>query len=127
MRQFWLDVCFKAVATGLVDGCFSDSSEVGSHGTTGALNRTANATYEAGKVTTMAEATKRFGGEAGKPYPADATGTLVGKFPGQLGINAIQIEMFTNSESELLVLMDGVSKGYLVQAHVAVKNLPVVS
>ena len=42
VRSFWLDVCFKAVATGLVDGCFSDSSEVGSHGTESALNRTAS-------------------------------------------------------------------------------------
>merc|ERR1719473_987555 len=94
VRQFWLDVCFKAVSTGLVDGCFSDSSEVGSHGTGTALNATANLTYEAGKIATMTEATKRFGGVAGQPYPVDATGTLIGKEPYQQGINALQIEMF---------------------------------
>lgn len=127
VRAFWLDTCFKAVATGLVDGCFSDSSEVGSHNTGRALNRTYNVSYEAGKVTTMAEATKRFGGAAGKPYPQNATGTLVGKFPDQQGVNAIQIEMFNSSEKELLVLMAGVAKGYLVQAHVSVNNLPVTN
>ena len=31
-------------------------------------------THIRGQVMTMTEATKRFGGEAGKPYPADATG-----------------------------------------------------
>lgn len=127
VREFWLNVCFKAVATGMVDGCFSDSSEIGSHGTGDALNRTANATYEAGKVLTMTEATKRFGGVAGQPYPHDATGTLIGKFPNQQGINALQIEMFTNNEKELEVLMDAVSRGYLVQAHVAVTNLNVTN
>ena len=127
VREFWLDACFKAVATGLVDGCFSDSSEVGSHKTGSAMNRTFNASYEAGKVTTMTEATGRFGGVAGKPYPADAAGTLVGKFPSQLGVNAIQIEMFNSSEAELEVLMAGVAKGYLVQAHVSVNNLPVTN
>ena len=127
VRDFWLNVCFKAVATGLVDGCFSDSSEVGSHGVGAALDKAANATYEAGKVATMTEATKRFGGVAGQPYPDDATGTLIGKFPYQEGINALQIEMFTNSEKELAVLMDAVSRGYLVQAHVAVSNLNVTN
>jgi hypothetical protein len=127
VREFWLDVCFKAVATGLVDGCFSDSSEVGSHGTGTALNKVANASYEAGKVLTMTEATKRFGGVAGQPYTNDVTGTLIGKFPNQQGINALQIEMFTNSEKELAVLMDAVSRGYLVQAHVAVSNLNVTN
>ena len=115
------------LATGVVDGCFSDSSEVGSHNTGRALNRTYNLSFEAGKVTTMAEATKRFGGAAGKPYPQNATGTLVGKFPDQQGVNAIQIEMFNSSEKELLVLMAGVAKGYLVQAHVSVNNLPVTN
>jgi hypothetical protein len=105
VRQFWLDACFKAVATGLVDGCFSDSSEIGSHSTASALNATANRTYEAGKVLTMTEATARFGGVAGQPYPASANGTLVGKFPNQLGINALQIEMFDNTEAELEVFL----------------------
>ena len=127
VRQFWLDACFKAVATGLVDGCFSDSSEIGSHSTASALNATANRTYEAGKVLTMTEATARFGGVAGQPYPASANGTLVGKFPNQLGINALQIEMFDNTEAELEVLMDAVKRGYLVQAHVGVKNLNVTN
>jgi hypothetical protein len=127
VRDFWLNVCFKAVSTGLVDGCFSDSSQVGSHGVGTALDKAANATYEAGKVATMTEATKRFGGVAGQPYPADATGTLIGKYPYQQGINALQIEMFTNSEKELAVLMDAVSRGYLVQAHVAVTNLNVTN
>ena len=107
--------------------CFSDSSEVGSHRTGTALNKVANASYEAGKVLTMTEATKRFGGVAGQPYTDDMTGTLIGKFPNQQGINALQIEMFTNSEKELAVLMDAVSRGYLVQAHVAVSNLNVTN
>lgn len=128
VRNFWLNACFKAVATGLVDGCFSDSSEVGSHKTGSALNKTANASYESGKVATMTEATARFGGTAGQRYnSAGVNGTLIGKFPNQQGINALQIEMFTNSEAELKVLMDAVSRGYLVQAHVAVTNLDVTN
>ena len=35
--------------------------------------------------------------------------------------------MFTNSEAELTVLLDAVSRGYLVQAHVAVTNLDVTN
>ena len=77
VREFWLDVCFKAVATGLVDGCFSDSSEVGSHKTGTALNASANATYEAGKAATMAEATRRFGGTPGRCVAALAASALV--------------------------------------------------
>lgn len=115
VRDFWLGVCFRAVATGVVDGCFSDSSEVraalvpapppatmavvkvgtergggamfsqvGSHKTGAALNRSTNASYEAGKVTTMAQATAHFGGTAGTPYPPGANGTLIGKFPNQV-------------------------------------------
>jgi len=50
VRDFWLDICTKAVASGVVDGCFSDSSEVGSHGTNKFLNASYSKAYEVGKV-----------------------------------------------------------------------------
>jgi len=124
-RDFWIDACFRAVASGVIDGCFSDSSNVGTHGIGFYLNASYNAAFEAGKVATMAEATKRFGGAAGKPYSSTSTGTLIGKKSDQQGINAYHIEMFTSSEEWILELMAGVKQGYLVQAHVAVTNLPV--
>ena len=122
VRSFWLATCFRAVETGLVDGCFSDSSEVGSHGTTKFLNESYNNAYEAGKVLTMATATARFGGAAGQAYPRDATGVLIGKKPDQQGINALQIEFFEPSQAGIQELMQGVDKGYLVQAHAGVNS-----
>ena len=38
VRRFWSGVCLKAVATGSVDGCFSDSSEPDTHGISHHLN-----------------------------------------------------------------------------------------
>lgn len=35
---------------------------------------------------------------------------LIGKKPDQLGINALQIEMFSHNENSIVELMDGVSK-----------------
>jgi len=120
VRSFWQGVCYAAVASGVVDGCFSDSSQPDSHGTAKRLNATDRAAYEAGKVQTMSEVTAHFGGAAGAPYPASASGVLIGKKPDQAGINAFQIEMFRADESQIVVLQQGVAQGYLVQAHVAV-------
>lgn len=116
LREYWAGVCMNATATGLVDGCFSDSSDPGTHGTVHHLSVAANARFEAGKVMTMSNLTTFFGGEAGKPY-AGSHGLLIGKTPDQAGINAAQIEMFSPSEESIEELMDGVEKGYLMQAH----------
>ena len=120
VRAFWKGVCENAVASGFVDGCFSDSSQPDSNGTGKHLNETDHAAFEAGKVRTMSELTARFGGQAGQPYPSDASGVLIGKKPDQEGINAFQIEMFRADESQIEVLQQGVAQGYLVQAHIAV-------
>lgn len=116
MREYWKAVCINATKTGFVDGCFSDSSQPGSHKTSKYLNSTDNAAFEAGKVQTMTEMTAHFGVTAGAPY-AGSTGVLIGKKPDQKGINAFQIEMFQPDEASIQVLMQGVSQGYLVQAH----------
>jgi hypothetical protein len=75
VRKFWKDVCYNATASGFVDGCFSDSSQPGTHGTSSHLNASANAAFEAGKIQTMSEVVTKFGGQAGKPY-GDSTGEL---------------------------------------------------
>ena len=116
VRAFWQSVCASAVASGVVDGCFSDSSQPGSHATAKHLNMSYNAQFESGKVTTMANVTATFGGRAGAPY-AGSTGVLIGKKPDQQGINAFQIEFFDNSEASIVELLAGVAKGYLVEAH----------
>ena len=75
--------------------------------------------FESGKVQTMAEVTAAFGGAAGRPYPDNATGVLIGKKPDQRGINAFQIEMFKADEGSILELMAGVeqvSAGSLLRA-----------
>lgn len=126
VRNFWLKVCATAVASGYVDGCFSDSSEVGSHRTGSFLNASYQNLFEAGKVATMSNVTALFGGVAGEAYPDSATGTLIGKKSYQQGINAYQIEFFAPSEDMIQELMAGVAKGYLVQAHVGV-NEPVTT
>merc|ERR1712083_1144951 len=41
VRSFWQATCRKAVQTGVVDGCFSDSSQPGTHKTETQLNKTA--------------------------------------------------------------------------------------
>merc|ERR1712091_551221 len=89
-RDFWKSVCFDATQSGFVDGCFSDSSQPGSHGTSKYLNASDNAIFEKGKIQTMTEVTAAFGGLAGHPYPPNATGLLIGKKPDQEGINAFQ-------------------------------------
>lgn len=76
MLQFWTDVCLKAVATGVVDGCFSDSSQPETHGTAKHLNASYNTEFEAGKVLTMSGLTSHFNGSPGKPYTG-STGTLL--------------------------------------------------
>merc|ERR1719454_1510105 len=50
VRDFWRDTCLEQVASGYVDGCFSDSSQTGSHRTDEALNSTDRSAFEAGKV-----------------------------------------------------------------------------
>lgn len=121
VQTFWKDTCLNATKTGFVDGCFSDSSQPGSHGTGKALNDSAQIVYEAGKVKTMSEVTAAFGGEAGKPF-AGSTGVLIGKKSDQEGINAYQIEFFEPNDGSITELMAGVSKGYFVQAHTGVGN-----
>merc|ERR1712080_84731 len=103
VQKFWTSVCLDAVATGFVDGCFSDSSQPGSHGTSKFLNQTDNAAFESGKVNMMTEIIKHFGGIAGKPYQGN--GVIIGKKPDQKGINAFQIEFFEATESAIKVLM----------------------
>jgi hypothetical protein len=104
VREFWKGVCYNATATGFVDGCFSDSSQPMTHGTSSHLNVTDEAKYEAGKVQTMTEIVAKFGGQAGKPY-GDSTGLLIGKKPDQKGINAYQIEQFGPSEKSITELV----------------------
>jgi hypothetical protein len=116
VRSFWQGVCAAAVASGVVDGCFSDSSQPGSHGTSRHLNASYNALYEAGKVATMSNITAKFGGNPGKPYDG-STGVLIGKKPDQQGINAYQIEFFKNDEGSIQELIAGAQKGWLVEAH----------
>jgi hypothetical protein len=152
VRKFWKGVCTNATASGVVDGCFSDSSCNATHKTSTHLNASMNDAFEAGKVQTMSEVTADFGGEAGKPYKG-STGVLLAKKSYQqggcrcrcstlhcvcayslsafvclrflyflLGINAYQIEFFEASEASILELKAGVDKGWLVQAHVGVKD-----
>jgi len=122
VRDFWRDTCLAAVKTGYVDGCFSDSSDVGTHKTGTVLNATANATFEQGKVTTMSEVTAAFGGQPGKPFEG-STGVLVGKRSYQEGINAYQIEFFEPDEASIQELQAGAAKGWLIEAHVGVDNM----
>tara|TARA_B110000208_G_scaffold49444_1_gene65286 strand:+ start:305 stop:1327 length:1023 start_codon:yes stop_codon:yes gene_type:complete len=91
MQDYWIEVCLNATKTPFVDGCFSDSSQPGSHKTGNYLNKKDEAAYEAGKVATMSKVTAAFGGKAGKPYTG-STGVLIGKKSYQDGINAYQIE-----------------------------------
>ena len=91
MQDYWIEVCLNATKTPFVDGCFSDSSQPGSHKTGNYLNKKDEAAYEAGKVATMSKVTAAFGGKAGKPYTG-STGVLIGKKSDQDGINAYQIE-----------------------------------
>ena len=116
VRAWWGGVCATAVASGVVDGCFSDSSQPGSHGTGKHLNASGNALYEKGKVETMSAVTKKFEGTAGKPFKG-STGVLIGKKPDQQGINAFQIEFFGPSEASIHELQAGVKQGYLIEAH----------
>ena len=51
---------------------------------------------------------------AGAPF-AGSNGVLIAKKPNQSGINAVQIEFFTPDEAGLAEMMDGVSRGYLMQ------------
>eukprot|EP00927_Polykrikos_kofoidii_P046470 TRINITY_DN40705_c0_g1_i1.p1 TRINITY_DN40705_c0_g1~~TRINITY_DN40705_c0_g1_i1.p1 ORF type:complete len:475 (+),score=90.50 TRINITY_DN40705_c0_g1_i1:61-1425(+) len=121
VRQWWQDTCMQAVASGFVDGCFSDSSGPGSHGTNMALNATDKATFEAGKVATMAAVTAALGGQAGQPFEG-SSGLLIGKVSSQLGINAFMIEMFHADAASIVELQAGATQGYLVQAHVSVND-----
>jgi hypothetical protein len=84
LREFWKEVCSNATASGVVDGCFSDSSCNGTHGTSKHLNASTNAAFEAGKVQTMAEVTSMFGGQAGKAFKG-SDGVLIGKKSYQQG------------------------------------------
>jgi len=118
VQSWWEGVCVNATRTGVVDGCFSDSSTPGgSHGTPKVLNATDQEAFEAGKVKTMTSVTAALGGTAGQPF-AGSTGVLIGKKSDQKGINAFQIEMFEASNASIVELMSGVEQGYLVQAHV---------
>lgn len=119
VRDWWQNVCMTAVASGFVDGCFSDSSREGTHRTDKALNDTDKAAFEAGKVATMTSLTKAFGGTAGQSYKG-STGVLIGKTSYQEGINAYQIEFFGPQQSAIQELQAGAAKGWLVQAHVGV-------
>lgn len=121
VRDFWHDTCLGAVKTGYVDGCFSDSSQVGTHRTSTVLNATDNATFEQGKVTTMSEVTAAFGGRAGQPFNG-STGVLIGKKSYQEGINSYQIEFFHPDEASIIELQAGASKGWLIEAHVGVND-----
>jgi len=123
VRNFWISACVNATKSGVVDGCFSDSSEVASHKTATALNASSNAAFEAGKVQTSAALTTFFGGTGGQPFTPASSGVLIAKKPNQTGINAFQIEFFDNSEAAILELMAGVDQGYLVQAHVGISNV----
>lgn len=120
-RQYWVSACINATKTGVVDGCFSDSSEVDSHKTAHYLNEKDHAAFEFGKVQSMSTLTAYFGGKAGEPY-AGSDGVLIAKKPNQSGINAVQIEFFTPDEAGIAELMDGVSRGYLMQAHAGVND-----
>jgi hypothetical protein len=75
VREFWKTVCINATKSGVVDGCFSDSSQPGTHKISNFLNATDNAAFEAGKVQTMSEMTAVFGGKAGEAY-GDSTGII---------------------------------------------------
>merc|ERR1712124_125265 len=68
VQSWWANVCLNFTKTGVVDGCFSDSSQPGTHGTKKALNSTDAAAFEAGKVKTMTTVTAALGGKAGKPF-----------------------------------------------------------
>jgi len=116
VRDFWISVCLDGTKAGLVDGCFSDSSQVGSHGTNKSLDESDSEAFELGKIETMAELTRHFGGKPGKPWKG-STGVLIGKKDNQEGINAFQIEQFHADKKDLKALMRGVEQGYLVQAH----------
>ena len=61
VRSWWESVCLKAVASGVVDGCFSDSSQPDTHGTGRWLNASYHDKFEQGKVDTMAALTTKFG------------------------------------------------------------------
>ena len=88
-------------------------SQPATAGTSRALNATDIVAFEAGKVKTMTTVTAAFGGAAGRPF-AGSTGVLIGKKSDQKGINALQIEMFEASNSNIVELMAGVDQGYLV-------------
>jgi len=120
-RQYWISACINATKSGYVDGCFSDSSSVDTHKTAAHLNDADHAAFEFGKVQSMTELTEFFGGHAGEPYDG-SDGVLIAKYPNQSGINAVQIEFFTPDEAGIAELMDGVSRGYLMQAHAGVDD-----
>lgn len=118
VQSWWAGVCLNATKGGYVDGCFSDSSQPGSHGTEKVLDAKDKAAFEAGKVKTMATVTASLGGAAGQPF-AGSTGVLIGKKQDQEGINAYQFEMFGPNKASIEEFIAGVDRGYLVQAHVA--------
>lgn len=125
-RAYWESACVNATKTGFVDGCFSDSSQVDSHKTAVHLNEADHAAFEFGKVQSMTDLTAFFGGHAGEPY-AGSDGVLIAKKPNQSGINAVQIEFFTPDEAGVAEMMDGVSRGYLMQAHAGVDDAASIS
>jgi len=98
VQKFWLETCQTAVHSGVIDGCFSDSSQPGTHRIDSFLDAASASRFEAGKVDTMSTATQFFSGEPGKPYTEAATGVLIGKKSTQSGINAFEFQIQVDSE-----------------------------
>jgi hypothetical protein len=69
----------------------------------------------------MTDVTSMLGGLAGKAFKG-SDGVLIDKRSYQQGISAYQIEFFEPNEASILELKAGASMGWMVQAHVGVKD-----
>ena len=110
VRKWWLDFCLNATMYANGDGCFCDSSQ--------RVNASFHPRIPANKKKAWGEGLLNLTREAQEALGDD--NLLIGKFPNQSYVKAIQMEFFEPNNDSINALMLGVEVGQVVQAHVPI-------
>ncbi len=110
VRQWWLNICLNATKFANGDGCFCDSSQ--------RENSKFYPEPPAKKLKSWGEGMLNLTRDVQEALGENKL--LIGKYPGQPYVKAVQIESFEPKNDSIVSLMLGASHGQVVQAHVPI-------
>lgn len=112
VRQWWQNICLNATKFANGDGCYCDSSEHENASFVPEPSESKRKAWSEGLLQLTRDVQSALGDDK----------LLIGKYPGQPYVKAVQIEFFTPNNDSITSLRLGAKVSQVVQAHVPINT-----